>query len=383
MKRVFALLLSGILALTACSAPAAPSPAAAEPPVSASPAPESTPEPEPEPVFEWQTDTPENHQMDPEVFAALHKALEGSTVYAMITVRDGVIIDEYYQPGKDESSAYEIHSCSKSFTSALMGIAIDQGYIGGVDDLLSDYLPQVAQLEGEKKNLTLRHLLTQTSGLEWYEWGGSVSNWSEFRTAGNWVEYILGRRLVTQPGQAFNYSTGNTHLLAAAIEAATGKGLLEYGKEVLFDKLGMTTIDWGADPQGVADGGNGIIISVRDAARFGQLFLQNGVWEGEQLVPAAWVEESTTVKNNGAGDGTGSYGYQWWIRPYAANTYGTYTTPHGAATYDCYNAFGAWGQFIFVVPELRLVTVITSSGPQNSYTPRPYFTDYVLSAYTG
>lgn len=392
MKNKTATLLAALalLSFSACgeqgTTPAGSVPA---PPVSsgspAAPEPEPLPEPEPqpEPAFQWETGAPEDHQMDPEVFARLHAALAGSTVYAMVTVKDGVIIDEYYQPGKDETSTFDIHSCSKSFTSALMGIAIHQGYIGGVDDLLSDYLPQAARLEGAKKELTLRHLLTQTSGLEWYEWGGSVSNWAEFRGAENWVDYILGRRLVAQPGQRFNYSTGNTHLLAAAIEAATGKGLLEYGKEVLFDPMGMETIHWGTDPQGIADGGNGVVISARDAARFGQLFLQNGVWEGEQLIPAAWVEESTTVKNNGAGDGTGSYGYQWWIRPYTANGYGTYAAPHGAGTYDCYNAFGAWGQFIFVVPQLQLVTVITSSGPQNSYTPRPYFTDYVLSAYTG
>lgn len=122
----------------------------------------------------------------------------------------------------------------------IMAMGYEQGYIGGVDDLLSDYLPQVVALEGSKKDLTLRHLLTQTSGLEWYEWGGGASNWAEFRGADNWVEYILGRRMVAQPGQIFNYSTGNTHLLAAAIEAATGKPLLEYGKEVLFDKLGRS-----------------------------------------------------------------------------------------------------------------------------------------------
>lgn len=386
-SRFLALFLAAMLLLAACSAPEDHSPGSSQPPSSSipdpEPIPEPEPEPEPEPVFEWQTDSPGNHQMDPEVFADLHRALDGSTVYAMVTVKDGVIIDEYYQPGQDENSTYEVHSCSKSFTSALFGIAMEQGYIGGVDDLLSDYLPQVADLEGAKKELTLRHLLTQTSGLEWYEWGGSVSNWAQFRGADNWVEYILGRQMVAKPGQIFNYSTGNTHLLAAAIEAATGRKLLDYGKEVLFDKLGMTTIDWGTDPQGIADGGNGVIISARDAARFGQLFLQKGVWEGEQLVPADWVEESTTVKNGGAGDGTGSYGYQWWIRPYTAGSFGSYAPPHGAGTYDCYNAFGAWGQFIFIVPELQLVTVITSSGPQNSYIPRPYFTDYVLSAYTG
>mgnify|MGYP002508833152 CR=1 FL=1 len=94
--------------------------------------------------------------------------------------------------------------------------------------------------------------------------------------------------------------------------------------------MGMESVIWGTDPQGIADGGNGLIMSARDAAKFGQLFLHGGIWNGRQLVPADWATESTTVKNNGAGDGTGAYGYQWWIRSFG-NT-------------DTYYAFGAWGQ---------------------------------------
>ena len=104
----------------------------------------------------------------------------------------------------------------------------------------------------------------------------------------------------------------------------------------------------------------------RDAAKFGQLFLNGGVWQGRQLVPADWVEESTAAKNNGAGDGTGKYGYQWWSRSFGG--------------YDTYYAFGAWGQYILVVPELELVTVIASPGPQSSYASRDYFTNYILPA---
>lgn len=381
--RILALLLAVLLTLAACSPKAPVSGASApEPPApsAGSPAPEPEPLPEPEPDNSWTVDAPENHRMDPAVLEDLHRVLPASPISAMVIVRDGVLVDEYYAGDYDENTVFEIHSCSKSFTGALVGIAIDQGYLGGVEDPLSHYLPQVEELPGTKSELTLRHLLTQTSGLEWYEWGGGYSNWQEFRSAGNWVEYILGRDQAAQPGQLFNYSTGNTHLLAAALEAATGKPLLEYGKENLFDPLGMETITWGTDPQGIADGGNGVVISARDAARFGQLYLQGGVWKGEQLVPADWVAESTSVQNPGPGGSTGQYGYQWWIRPYGVNAFGTYQAPHGAAQYDAYHAFGAWGQYIFVVPELELVTVITCVGPHDSYAARPYFTDYVLAA---
>lgn len=378
MKKKIVILLAFALGLSACgNMDSAPSSSAPENPAAAvssqeMPAPVSEPEPEPEIDNSWEFDTPENHDMNPEMFARMHEALSGANVYSVVTAKDGVIIDEYYQDGYDENSVFALHSSSKSFTSALIGIAIEQGLIGGVDDPLSDYLPQVLELEDtEKQQITLRHLLTQTSGLEWYEWGGGYSNWEEFRSSPNWVEYILGRSLVSQPGTAFNYSTGNTHLLAAALEQAAGMNELEYGKETLFGPLGMESVQWGTDPQGIADGGNGISMTARDAARFGQLYLNGGVWNGEQIIPADWVRESTSAQNNGAGDGTGAYGYSWWTRSF------------GDAGYETYYAFGAWGQYIFVVPELDLVTVIASPGPQSSYASRPYFTDYVLAAYNG
>ncbi len=376
MKSPFICLMAAALLLSGCTqASSAPSSSSSNPSsVAHSVAalvPESKPEPEqssePEPNHHWQFDAPENHNMDPALLEQMHLALTGAPVYTVLTVKDGVIIDEYYQEGDDENNTYAFHSASKSLTSALFGIAMGEGYIGSIDDRLSAYLPQVLAQEDERKHqLTLRHLLTHTSGLEWYEWGGGNSNWEEFRSSENWINYILGRRLVYAPGSVFNYSTGNTHLLAAVLEQATGQRLFDYAKKKLFDPMGMNSVSWRTDPQGIADGGNGVIMSARDAAKFGQLFLNGGVWNEQQLVPAGWVNESTTPKNNGAGDGTGAYGYQWWCRSFS--------------NYDTYYAFGAWGQYIFVVPELNLVTVIASAGPQNSYTSRNYFTDYILPA---
>ena len=382
MKSFFAALMAVALLLSGCahsspvSSDASDTPSAESTSIASEPAaarePESSPEPppEPEPDNRWQFDAPENHGMDPALLEQMHIALTGAPVYTVLTAKDGVIVDEFYQEGDNEDSAYAFHSASKSVTSALFGIAMEEGYIGSVDDLLSDYLPQVLELEDEgKQQITLRHLLTHTSGLEWYEWGGSYSNWGEFRSAENWVDYILGRRLVYAPGTVFNYSAGNTHLLAAVLERVTGKGLADYAREKLFDPMGMESVIWGTDPQGIADGGNGLIMSARDAAKFGQLFLDGGIWNGQQLVPADWATESTTVKNNGAGDGTGAYGYQLWIRSFG-NT-------------DTYYAFGASGQYIVVVPSLNLVTVIASPGPQSSYASRDYFTRYVLPACQG
>lgn len=379
----FLMILALLLSLTACGTAQSgsePESTAQSPEESSAQAAPETPEQD----NSWQFDSPENHQMDSEVFEALHQALPGSGIHTMVTVKDGVIIDEYYGDGYDENSLFELYSASKSFTGALIGIAIDEGYIGGVDDRVSDYLPEVLEQEDTRKHdLTLRHLLTQTSGLEWYEWGSGYSNWIEFRSADNWVDYILSRALIHDPGTVFNYSTGNTHLLSAVLQSATGMTQEEYCRTRLFDPMGISEeAYWHTDPQGIADGGNGLVITSRDASGFGQLYLNGGTWNGQQLVPADWVEESASRQNGGPGDATGAYGYQWWVRTHTAGEYGTYATPYPAASYDTYFAFGHAGQFIYVVSELQLVTVITSSC-QSSYTPRAYFTDYVLNAYMG
>ena len=399
MKKSLSLLLAAALLLCSCaggrsasasSQPAVQSESAVQPESASQPEsavqPESAGQPEPagQPDTPWQLDLPENHQMDPAVLEALHAALPGSGIQAVVTVKDGVIIDEYYGEGHDQESLFPVHSASKSVTGALIGIAIQEGAIGGVDDPLSLYLPQAAEQEDPRKGaITLRQLLTHTSGLEWYEWGGGYTNWEEFRRADNWVDYILGRDLVQEPGTVFNYSTGNTHLLSAVLEAATGMSQEDYCRSRLFDPLGVSRdAYWGTDPQGIADGGNGLVISARDAARFGQLFLNGGRWEGEQLVPAQWVEASTTLQNPGPGGSTGQYGYHWWLQSHTTGQYGSYATPYPTARYDTYFAFGYGGQFIYVVPQLDLVAVFAGSCP-SSYTPRPYFTDYILNAYTG
>ena len=388
MKRFLALLLAACLAACSAPEPAAPessSPAPASAPSEAAPAPEAPEVPEPAPAQAgWQTGAPEDHGFDPAVLEALHAALPGSGIHGVAVVKDGVLIDEWYGEGYDEESLFPLHSASKSYTGALIGIAIGEGCIGGVDDPISLYLPQVLEeADSRKQGITIRHLLTHTSGLAWYEWGSGYSNWTEFRSAENWVDYILGRELLYEPGTVFNYSTGNTHLLSAILEAATGMSQEEDCREKLFDPLGVSeATHWGTDPQGIADGGNGLLSTVRDAALFGQLFLQEGNWNGEQLVPADWAAESTSAQNGGAGDGTGSYGFQWWVRPFTTGENGSYATPYPTASYDTYYAFGHAGQFILVVPELRLVTVFVSSC-RSSYGPRPYFTDYILNAYTG
>lgn len=325
---------------------------------------------EPKPDNDWEFDTPDYHGVDGAILERLHESVKETEMYSIVIAKDGFIIDEYYKEGYDENSVFRLASCSKTFTGALIGVAIDQGLINGVDVLLADILPQLADSdEPQKKEITIRHLLTHTSGIEWYEWGGNASSWQPFVTADNWVDYILSRRMVSQPGATFNYTTGGSHLLAAALQEATGKSEYEFGVEHVFSPIGMDSVQWAADPQGITDGGNGISMNARDAAKFGQLYLDGGRWKGRQILPEEWVEQSVQQQSAGSGN-SGRYGYQWWLRPFGAGNYATYY------------AMGHGGQFVFVIPELNLVTVITSRFPQNTYAPWPYFTDYILAACT-
>lgn len=311
---------------------------------------EAPPEPEEEP-FAWQYDVPENQGADGSKLAALHSTYASFPLYSAVVVKNGVVIDAYYADGFNEASTFPVHSVSKSITSALIGIAIDEGYISGVDEPLSDYFPEILDFEDSRwADITLWHLLTHTSGMvstDHYDWNG-------WRNSENWIEYIFSYPLNSTPGTVFDYSTGNTHLLSAVLEKATGEKFADYAAEKLLKPLGMESASVGTDPQGIGDGGNGFVMTTLDMARFGLLFANGGVWQEKQVVPAEWVEESTGVCFEREGH-TCDYGYQWWVRTF---------NKHPA-----YFAQGYAGQFIFVVPELSLVIAITSeyTGSSNVY----------------
>jgi len=324
------------------SAPVLSAPAEDDSPALPSESPSEAP---PETEWEWQTAAPEDQGLDGSVLPAIHTDYDSFPLLTAVIVKNGYIVDEYYKDGYDEDSQSVLNSASKSVTSALVGIAIDQGYIESVDTLLSEYLPQITEQEDERwRDITLRHLLTHTSGIastdsaRWYEWRGSE----------NWLDYILALPIEAEPGTKFNYSTGNTHLLCAALQQATGMTLDEFGREYLFEPVGMDSARCNADPQGISDGGNGIWMTPQDMARFGQLFLQEGVWEGEQIVPAQWVADSTSLQFRRS-SGSANYGYQWWVWTF------------GTQRYPAYFAQGHGGQYIFVVPELELVVAFTSN----------------------
>lgn len=294
--------------------------------------------------WEWEKDTLENHNIDLESINSIHNTMDSYPINAEIIIKDGYIVDEYYKEGYDETSIFTLQSVSKSITSLLVGIAIDKGYIESVDIPISNYFPQILESDSDYlKQITIWHLLTHTSGFSLND----TSNWEEWRNSENWVNYILNSSVTSRPGTVFDYFTGNTHLLSAILQQATGKTAYEFGKEYVFDPLDMESVECETDAQGISDGGNGFAMNVYDMAKIGQLYLNKGTWEGEQIVSEQWIEESTKAQFERS-SGSADYGYQWWVR-----TFGD----HG---YNAYFAQGHWGQYIFVVPDLNLVVVMTS-----------------------
>ena len=301
----------------------------------------------------WQTSTMSEQGIDPVIVAAgLARLAESPTRQSLIIMRHGYIVYEQYFNGSHVSDSNNIASVSKSILSALFGIAFDQGFFLTVEDRVADYLPDYFNAVEDPRllDLRLRHLLTMTHGLAWKENESERSlNRSE-----DWVADILSLPLSNEPGTLFHYSTGVSHLLSALLTEATGMSTCEFAHRYLFEPLGIEAEFWGVDPKGYFTGGHSLSMTAREMARFGQLFLQEGRWQGEQVIPGWWVVASTSPQVD-IGDNYAGYGYYWWL--------------NHIATYDMYSALGAAGQILHVIPKLKLVMVTTHSFAAN---PRDY-----------
>lgn len=302
----------------------------------------------------------------------LAQLADSPTRRSLIIMREGYIVYERYFNGSRAADSNNIASVSKSMLSALIGIAIDLGYFESTEDRIADYLPEyfVAAADPRLRELTLHHMLTMTHGLAWEEDQASrLLNRSD-----NWVADILSIPLSSEPGTQFLYSTGVSHLLSAVLTEATGMSACEFAHRFLFEPLGMEAEFWGVDPQGYFTGGHSVSMTAREVARFGQLFLDEGAWQGEQIVPGWWVAASTSpqidIGNNYAG-----YGYYWWL--------------NRIADYNMFSALGAGGQILHVIPELDIVLVTTHGfrGNQRDYVEEAesyeFLWNYLIPALEG
>ena len=333
-----------------------------------------------------------------EAVQEIHRGRYGEVHSMLIYKNDRLVFEEYFPGHKyqwDGENHYgswvtwnsfmkhSVFSVSKSITSACIGIAIDHGFIESVHQSIFDYLPEYQHLQEEgKEEITIEHLLTMTSGLEWDEWNASPSN-SENDIVGIWlcddpIACVLERRLANDPGTKFTYSGGNMIVLGEILKNATGMNIDEFSEEYLFGPLGIETANWSQQfRNGVFEAAGGLEITPRDMTKIGIVYLNNGTWNSHQIISEKWVSKSSATYpgNNwinipGVDSGWNGYSYSWWVEPFFK----------AAKKVEMFFAGGWGGQKIIIVPELDTVVVFTGGNYTSKEQVFRIFYKYIIPA---
>jgi CubicO group peptidase (beta-lactamase class C family) len=306
----------------------------------------------PLPGDDWEVSTPQEQGLDPLLVAELyHNAAELETLYSVLVIKNAHLIAEDYFNGGAVRKKTLVQSVSKSYISALVGIALEEGCLSSMDQKLVDFFPEFAdQITDSRKNaITIREMLQMRSGYPDEETD------QEYLDALYWGEYpelIVEFPLVSDPGTRFHYSNLTYSWLAIMLQRVCGNDLKAYAQEHLFHPLDTEVGDWLQDRDGYYIGSGGIHITARDAAKFGQLYLNGGEYEREQIVPADWVQDSLQTYSENAKNYGGlifkdlGYGYGWWSAT--------------VGDYDFNFAWGHGGQFIVLLDDLDMVIVTTA-----------------------
>lgn len=305
-------------------------------------------EPPPSSGDDWPTSSPEDQGLDSSVLAiAVVSAQQTGFMDCLLVVRNGYLVTEAYFNDYDAETGHNVKSVSKSFLSAMVGIALQQGHFDSLDQRIASLFfdEMTTNVDPRVHSITVRHLLTMRAGFDIDQ-----NTYGTIYNSSNWVKTTLHLSLVDDPGNAFHYNTFSTHLLATALARATGMSAMEFGKAHLFDPLKIECKQWQTDPQGNYFGGNNMYFTPRDAARFGLLYLNGGALDGEQILPEGWVEDC--IHNSAGGDWVWGdmremgYGRLWWTGALGG--------------YEFFTALGHGGQYVLVFPEIQMIVVTTS-----------------------
>lgn len=314
------------------------------------------------PTKGWESRLPEQAGMDTAFLAAMNQVILSSMSYvdAFLIVKDGYLVHEEYYNGYNSDKIHHLWSATKSVTNIMMGIMFRKNYLNDLNLKIIDYFPEYSQLNADQrvKDITLEHLMTFTAGLY------SSDNEAYSSSSVDALEYYLGNRFLSDPGSTFKYATPASHLQSALISKLLKMTEKELAEKELFPKLGITNYDWITDVVGYTYGGHNSYFCPRDMLKFGFLYLNRGIWNGDTLVEPEFVDWSTKVHSNGGTPHNEKYGCNWWV-----------TTNNG---YDAYFAGGYGGQFIYVVPALDLVVAITCNSDRHRENARFLINSYVV-----
>jgi CubicO group peptidase (beta-lactamase class C family) len=301
------------------------------------------------PTKEWQMSTPEVEGMDSKELAKLVDWGTTHSFDSLLVVRHGKVVAEVYYAPYSQGIPHRVNSVTKGVISTLTAIAFKEGLLDNSNHRVLDFFDRqsIANVDDRKEAITVQSLLDMTSGIEWTERLGAssaaaVETESEMDSSPDWVKFILDRPMSSAPGDIFNYNSGNPHLLSAILTKLAGMSALEYAKSKLFGPLGITKVSWQHDPQGISNGGWGLSLLPRDMAKIGYLYLRKGVWEGQELLPPAWIDKVSHATVDMRLGGL-RYSNLFWALP----------------DKHVYMAVGRNGQVIMVFPELDAVAVTT------------------------
>ena len=319
------------------------------------------------PDIDWRMSTPEEQGLDSASILAMLQEIQEKDLqfHSVLIVRHGYLVTEVYFPPYTREIKHPQYSITKSVTSALAGMAVRDGYIRDIQENVLDFFPDIANETADEKlkEVSIEHLLTMSAGFN----KGTLPDFLGRDASFDAVEHILmDNRVRSDPGEVFYYDSGLPHVLSAILQKTGGLTLEAYAQRNLFSPLGITDFIWEADPQGITNGSTGLSLRPQDMAKLGYLYLHNGFWQGESIVPAEWVQASTSrymetegLMNAAEDDG---YGYYWWIDSFGG-----------------FSAHGFGGQFIYVLPGLDMVVVFTAGLAESDFTvPHQLLTTYLL-----
>jgi CubicO group peptidase (beta-lactamase class C family) len=329
----------------------------------------------------WATSSLGKEGVDPEKITELMRNILGGNeavknVHSVLLIKNGkLVLDEYFY-GNHRNALHSIASDTKSVASILVGIAVDRKQIQNLNRMLHEIFPEYTGTRwiDQKYQITLKHALTMTGGLDWDEW--THPYWDErnssfkLERSHSWIEYVLDRKTKELPGKTFTYNSGLSILLGEILRKAAGMHADKFAEKYFFGPLGISKYDWYRHADGTIQTGGGLRLRPRDMAKIGYMMLKNGKWKGKQIVSQKWVQESTKAQ---VSTGRYGYGYQWWRGKSMANN----------QIIDGYWAWGLGGQFIFVFPAMDLVVVFNGKVWKNPGSSKRAFnmlTQYIIPA---
>ncbi|TQR98778.1 serine hydrolase domain-containing protein [Paenibacillus ottowii] len=285
--------------------------------------------------------------------------------------QQGHRIMDYYREPQIANELYKINSCTKSVISALISIAMDQQLVPQPETPIFEFFPQLGKdNDARKRDITIEHLLTMSAGFNWTEFGGQNSFPTMSKTS-DWVQFVLSQPLSDIPGTRMEYSSGCSQLLATLLRSASGQAVAEFAEKHLFQPLGIYKYHWETDPQGTHTGGFGLHLRPLDMLKFGRLYLNQGSWEGRQIIQIETVRYSTRPFLPASKPQKAYYGCHWWTSSFSDER-------KAGTKIDYFYALGFGGQYIIVVPAYDMVVVLTADKFKKKRTPVDIFRQYLV-----